>query len=183
MKLNSLRLMELSNTHVKISQLVANLQASRQQVVFPWLVPNCQQVCNKLLTTCNSLVNCLIMSPSLLHVVNNLFQTCYNKLETSSANTTCSQLVNRLVTICLRTCNNFCIFTRISCTAILQGRKQSTGILKNHPLCFTHTFPTFKDAETNTDEANTDLSPDLAQILMLFSKPTSSQLLLPNGNI
>ena len=50
-------------------------------------------------------------------------------------------------------------------------------------MCFTYIFPTFKDAETHTDEANTDLSPDLAQIFMLFSKPTSSQLLLPNGNI
>ena len=50
-------------------------------------------------------------------------------------------------------------------------------------MCFTHAFLTFKDAETNTDEANTDLSLDLAQILMPLSKPTSSQLLLPNGNI
>ena len=45
--------------------------------------------------------------------VDNLFQTCYNKLGTSSANTTCSQLVNRLVTTCLQTCNNLCVFTRV----------------------------------------------------------------------
>ena len=51
------------------------------------------------------------MSSSLLQVVNNLFQTCYNKLGTSSANRTCWQFVNRLVTICLQTCNNLCIFT------------------------------------------------------------------------
>ena len=31
----------------------------------------------------------LIMPSSLLQVVNNLFQTCYNKSGTSSANTTC----------------------------------------------------------------------------------------------
>ena len=39
------------------------------------------------------------MSSSLLQVVNNLFQTCYNKLGTNSANTTCEQ-----------TCNNLCVF-------------------------------------------------------------------------
>ena len=126
------------SAHIKISQLVASLQTSRQQVVFPRLVTSCQQVWNKLLTTCNNLVNIirlvtrlfqqgcynhdttilvqpcvvnlvtfllyhdciklnrkndlitsLIMPSSLLQVVNNLFQTCYNKLGTSSANTTC----------------------------------------------------------------------------------------------
>ena len=38
------------NTHVKISQLVASLQTSRQQVVFAQLVTSYQQVWNKLLT-------------------------------------------------------------------------------------------------------------------------------------
>ena len=46
------------------------------------------------------------MPSSLLQVVNNLFETCHNKLGTSSANTSCGQLVNRLVTTCLQTCNN-----------------------------------------------------------------------------
>ena len=108
------------STHVKISKLGSGLQTNRQQVVFAWLVPSCQQVWNKLLTTCNNLVDIvrlvtrlfqqgcynhdvtillqpsdanlvtsLIMPSSLLHVVNNLLQTCYNKLGTSSANTTC----------------------------------------------------------------------------------------------
>ena len=54
------------------------------------------------------------MPSSLLQVVNNLFQTCYNKLGTSSANTTCWQLVNRLVTTCLQTCNNLCVFTLVT---------------------------------------------------------------------
>ena len=44
-------------THVKISQLVASLQTSREQVVFERLVTSCQKVWNKLLTTCNNLVD------------------------------------------------------------------------------------------------------------------------------
>ena len=44
-------------THAKISHLVASLPTSRQQVVFALLVPSCQQVWNKLLTTCNNLVD------------------------------------------------------------------------------------------------------------------------------
>jgi hypothetical protein len=39
------------------------------------------------------------MPSSLLQVVNSLFQTCYNKLGTSSASTT-------LLTACEQTCNN-----------------------------------------------------------------------------
>ena len=53
------------------------------------------------------------MPSSLLQVVNNLLQTCHDKLETNSANTTCWQLVNGLVTTCLQTCNNLCVFTRV----------------------------------------------------------------------
>ena len=34
--------------HAKISQLVARLPLSRQQIVFALLVPSCQQVCYKL---------------------------------------------------------------------------------------------------------------------------------------
>ena len=59
-------------THVKISQLVASLQTSRQQVVFARLVTSCQQVWNKLLTTCNNLVD-------IIRLVTKLFQQgCYN---------------------------------------------------------------------------------------------------------
>ena len=61
-----------STTHVKISQLVASLQTSRQQVVFARLVTSCQQVWNKLLTTCNNLVD-------IIRLVTRLFQQgCYN---------------------------------------------------------------------------------------------------------
>ena len=59
-------------THVKISQLVASLQTSRQQVVFARLVTSCQQVWNKLLTACNNLVD-------IIRLVTRLFQQdCYN---------------------------------------------------------------------------------------------------------
>ena len=60
------------NTYVKISQLVASLQTSRQQVVFARLVATCQQVWNKLLTTCNNLV-------VIIRLVTRLFQqVCHN---------------------------------------------------------------------------------------------------------
>ena len=59
-------------THVKISQAVASLQTSRQQVVFARLVTSCQQVWDKLLTTCNNLVD-------IIRLVTRLFQQgCYN---------------------------------------------------------------------------------------------------------
>ena len=61
-----------SITHVKISQLVASLQTSRQQVVFALLVTSCQQVWNKPLTTCNNLVD-------IIRLVTRVFQQgCYN---------------------------------------------------------------------------------------------------------
>ena len=42
--------MRYPDTHIKISQLVASLQTSRQQVVFARLVTSCEQVWNQLLT-------------------------------------------------------------------------------------------------------------------------------------
>ena len=63
---------KFSTTQIKISQLVASLQTSRQQVVFARLVTSCQQVWNKLLTTCNNLVD-------IVRLVTRLFpQGCYN---------------------------------------------------------------------------------------------------------
>ena len=53
------------------------------------------------------------MPSTLLQVVNSSFQTCYNKPRTSRTNKSCWQLVNRLVSICLQTCNNLCVFTRV----------------------------------------------------------------------
>jgi hypothetical protein len=55
------------STRVKISHLVASLQTSRQQVVPALLVPSCQQVWNKLLTTCNNRVD-------IIRLVARLFQ-------------------------------------------------------------------------------------------------------------
>ena len=63
---------EIRSTHVKISQLVTSLQTSRQQVVFAPLVTTCQQVWNKLLTTCNNLVDIVRLVTRLLQ------QGCYN---------------------------------------------------------------------------------------------------------
>jgi hypothetical protein len=54
-------------THVKISHLVTSLPTSRQQVVFALLVTSCQQVWNKVLTTCNNLVD-------IIRLVTRLFQ-------------------------------------------------------------------------------------------------------------
>ena len=59
----------------------------------------------------NNPVTGLIVPSSLLQFVNSLFQTCSNKFGTSSANTSCEQLVNRLVTTCLQVCSNLCVFT------------------------------------------------------------------------
>ena len=39
------------------------------------------------------------------------FPNLLQQLGTSSANTTCRQLVNRFVTTCLQACNNLCVFT------------------------------------------------------------------------
>ena len=60
-------------THVKISQLVAGLQTSRQHVVFAQLVPSCLQVWSKLLTAWNNLAE-------IIKLVTMLFlQVCYNR--------------------------------------------------------------------------------------------------------
>ena len=54
--------------HEKIFiQLVASLQTSRQQVVSTLIATSCQQICNKLLTTCNNLVD-------IVRLVTRLFQ-------------------------------------------------------------------------------------------------------------
>ena len=67
----------------------------------------------------NNPVTGLIVPSSLLQFVNSLFQTCSNKSGTSSANTSCQQLVNRLVTTCLKVCSNLCVFT---CVPEVLGR-------------------------------------------------------------
>jgi hypothetical protein len=58
-------------------------------IVISWLYRTCW----------NNLATSLIISTRLLQVVNSLFQTCW-QLGTSSAKTTCCQLVGRLATRC-----------------------------------------------------------------------------------
>ena len=74
----------------------------------------------------NNLVTGLIVPSSLLQFVNSLFQTCSNKFGTSSANTSCQQLVNRLVTTCLQVCSNLCVFT-----CVIYTRKNLTTCNKS----------------------------------------------------
>ena len=54
--MNMLVILKPSGTHAKVSQLVASLPTSCQQVVITLFVPSCQLVCNKLLTICNIFV-------------------------------------------------------------------------------------------------------------------------------
>jgi hypothetical protein len=51
-----------------------------------------------------------------LLLVNSLSQTCYNKLGTRSANTTCRQLVNRLVCRLVTTCAFLCVYNVVPTT-------------------------------------------------------------------
>ena len=76
----------------------------------------CRQPCNILVISycislleqpCNKSDNTIKLVTSCQQFVPNLLQ----QLGTSSANTTCRQLVNRFVTTCLQTCNNLCVFT------------------------------------------------------------------------
>ena len=81
----------------------------------------------------NNLVTGLIVPSSLLQFVNSLFQTCSNKFGTSSANTSCEQLVNRLVTTCLQVCSNLCVFTCVVILTLVFTRV-STNVLKQKKI-------------------------------------------------
>ena len=95
-------------THVKISQLVASLQTSRQQVVFARLVTSCQQVWNKLLTTCNNLVDIIRLLTRLFqqycynHDITILLQPCYIMTVSDLLEQPCNKSDNviKLVTSC-----------------------------------------------------------------------------------
>ena len=84
-------LQKLHTTHVKISQLVASLQTSRQQVVFARLVTSCQQVWNKLLTTFNNLVEIIRFVTRLFQT--RLLQSWYNNIATTLCRQPCNILV------------------------------------------------------------------------------------------
>ena len=87
------------DTHIKISQLVASLQTSRQQVVFARLVSSRQQVWNKLLTTCNNLVDIIRLVTRLFqqgccnHDITILLQPCVVNLLTLLLYHDCIRLV------------------------------------------------------------------------------------------
>jgi hypothetical protein len=72
----------------KISHLVTRLPTSRQQVVFALLVPSYQQVWNKLLTTCNNLIDIIRLVARLFqqvrysHDITTLLQACVVNLVT-----------------------------------------------------------------------------------------------------
>ena len=103
--LEKLNLLKKNGTHAKISQLVASLQTSRQHVVFARLVTSCQQVWNKLLTTCNKLVHIVRIVTRLFqqgcysHDITILLQPCVVNLVTFLLYHDCIKLVrNNLVT-------------------------------------------------------------------------------------
>jgi hypothetical protein len=86
-------------THVKISHLVASLPTSSQQVVFGLLVPSCQQVWKKLLTSCNNLVSVIWLIARLFQqvqysrVITILLQPCVVNLVTFLLYHDCIRLV------------------------------------------------------------------------------------------
>ena len=86
-------------THTKISHLVASLPTSRQQVVFALLVPSCQQVWNKLLTTRDNPVDIIRLVARLFqqvrhsHDITILLQPCVVSLVTFLLYHDCVRLV------------------------------------------------------------------------------------------
>jgi hypothetical protein len=86
-------------TRAKISHLVTSLSTSRQQVVFALLVPSCQQVWKKLLTTCSNLVDTIRLVTRLFqqvrysHDITILLQPCVVDLVTFLLCHDCIRLV------------------------------------------------------------------------------------------
>ena len=93
------RFLRVYSSRVKISHLVASLPTSRQQVVFALLVSSCQQVWNKLLTTCNNLVDIIRYVARLFkqvrysHDITILLQPCVVNLVTFLLYHDCIRLV------------------------------------------------------------------------------------------
>jgi hypothetical protein len=75
-------LLWLGYTQVKISDLVASLPTSRQQVVLTLLVPSCQQAWDKLLTICNHLVDIIRLGARLFQQVWYSHDITYNNIVT-----------------------------------------------------------------------------------------------------
>jgi hypothetical protein len=97
-----------SNLHVlnlNSYNLGLHLPTSRQQVVFALLVPSCQQVWNKLLTTCNKLVDIIRLVARLFQQVrycHDLTILLYNLVSSTLKHScfviTASDLLQQLVT-------------------------------------------------------------------------------------
>ena len=91
------------STHAKISHLVTSLPTSRQQVVFALLVPSCQQVWNKLLTTCNNRAHIIRLVARLFeqvrysHDITILLQPCVVNLVTFLLYQDCIRLAQSLI--------------------------------------------------------------------------------------
>ena len=95
-------------TNVKISQLVASLEKSRQLVVFARLVTSCQQACN-LLTTCNNLVDIvrlvtgffvtILLQPCVVNLVTFLLHHVWIRLVRTTLYSTSDNAI-KLVTSC-----------------------------------------------------------------------------------
>jgi hypothetical protein len=75
-----------------------------------------EQPCNKSDSAIKLVRSCQKLVPNLLQ-----------QLGTSSAKTTCWQLVNRFVTTCLQTCNNLCVFTCVGPDSPISCFKDSCG--------------------------------------------------------
>ena len=89
----------INTARIKISHLVASLFTTCQQVVFALLVPSCQQVWNKLLTTCNKVVDIIRLVAMLFqqvrysHDITILLQFCLVNLVTFLLYHDCIRLV------------------------------------------------------------------------------------------
>ena len=101
------------------SHLVASLPTSRQQVVFPLLVPSCQQVWKKLVATCSNFVDIIRLVARLFqqvrysHDITILLQPCVINLAVISCMTVsdlleqpCNKSNNKLINSLLQTCFN-----------------------------------------------------------------------------
>ena len=144
-------------THIKISQLVASLQTSRQQVVFARLVTSCQQVWNKLLTTWNNLVDNVRLVTRLFqqgcynHDMTILLQPCVVNLVTFLLYHDCIKLVSKQP--CNKSDNAIKLVTRPSsrrlqqacCQPVVECRRQaacqmrSRGMLRPVVTCLLQT--------------------------------------------
>ena len=96
----SIRCVHTQKYHI-LGHFIASLPTSRQQVMFALLVPSCQQVWNKLLTTCNNLVDIIRLVARLFqqvqcsHDITILLRSCVVNLAKILLYHNCIRLVYR----------------------------------------------------------------------------------------